>query len=214
MKKFYYALMIAVFTAVTAWNNDAFAQYPGEKMYSNSYDGYTNVRNAHSSKGEILGKLHNGNSYVVVIGMVDNWIKVKYNGSVGYVHKNYVSDTPSAPVTSGVDAKWIEGAWCGDGGYSFLLLFSNGKYCYHSQYNEICYGKWKLEYDTIFLTRTAILDYDIPSESRLRLEIDKSAKTIDGMTKWRLPESLEEGEDGFTRSYFQLLKKGAGKYVK
>ena len=68
--------------------------YTEPRMYSNSYDGYTNVRKGPSSKASVLGKLRNGNEYVVVVGEVDNWLEVEYNGQIGYVHRNYVSEIP------------------------------------------------------------------------------------------------------------------------
>ena len=44
-----------------------------QRVYSHSYDGFTNVRKGPSSKASVLGKLRNGKEYVVVIGEVDNW---------------------------------------------------------------------------------------------------------------------------------------------
>lgn len=219
---FIIALTLCVVSAGLIWagnengspDPEMSAQSSGTRLYSNSYDGYTNIRNAPSSKGQILGRLNNGDDFVVLISMVDNWCKVNYNGNVGYVHRNYVSSSPSKPVTSGVDANWLNGLWCGDGGYSYYFIFSNGRYCLHSQYNEVCYGRWHLEYDTIVLTRKYIVDHELESSAVERMHINKSARTIDNMTKWRLPEDLEEGEDGFTRSYFNFVKKDVAKYVK
>ena len=123
------------------------------KMYSNSYDGYTNVRKSPSSKGEVLGKLRNGNEYVVVIGEVDNWYEVEYYDQIGYVHKNYVSETPSKPVTVDVDANWVEGIWFLEGGWQCYLIFSNGKYTVVGEwYENIVAGKWHLEEDNIVFT--------------------------------------------------------------
>ena len=120
------------------------------KMYSNSYDGYTNVRKSPSSKGEVIGKLRNGNEYVVVIGEVDNWYEVEYYDQIGYVHKNYVSEIPSMPVTVNVDAKWVEGIWFCYEGMQCYLIFSNGTYTLVGEgYENIVAGKWHLEADYI-----------------------------------------------------------------
>lgn len=59
------------------------------KVYSNAYDGYTNVRKGPSSKSRILGKLRNGNEYVTLLGMEGNWYEVQYYVQIGYVHKDH-----------------------------------------------------------------------------------------------------------------------------
>lgn len=128
------------------------------KMYSNSYDGYTNVRKSPSSKGEVIGKLRNGNEYVVVIGEVDNWFEVEYYDQIGYVHKNYVSETPSKPVIVDVDAKWLEDSWS-DGGYWGYYVHKNGKFDLWQQYGDMGSGTWRLEGNEIVFTLTKVTEF-------------------------------------------------------
>ena len=129
-----------------------------DRVYSNSYDGYTNVRKSPSSKGEVLGKLRNGNEYVVVIGEVDNWLEVEYYGQIGYVHKNYVSGTPSKPVTVDVTAKWLEDSWS-DGGYWGYYVHKNGKFDLWQQYGDMGSGTWRLEGNEIVFTLTKVTEF-------------------------------------------------------
>ena len=129
-----------------------------DRVYSNSYDGYTNVRKSPSSKGEVLGKLRNGNEYVVVIGEVDKWLEVEYYGQIGYVHKNYVSETPSKPVTVDVTAKWLEDSWS-DGGYWGYYVHKNGKFDLWQQYGDMGSGTWRLEGNEIVFTLTKVTEF-------------------------------------------------------
>lgn len=187
------------------------------KMYSNSYDGFTNVRKGPTTKSEVLGKLRNGNEYVVVLGEADGWLEVQYYDQIGYVHKNYVSATPSQPVTVDVDAKWLEGCWTAHY-YSYYLIFSNGRFVLEHQYGTIAYGKWHLEGDQIVLTMTYVTDYgkdfDYRRGQKERLTINKSARRLDSMTKVKMPAELEEGEDGISLATFKYLRKEANKYVR
>lgn len=189
----------------------------GDRLYSNSYDGYTNVRSAPSSKGQVLGRLYNGSDYVICITLVDNWFKVNFNGRVGYVHKNYVSDTPSEPVTSGVDANWLNGYWSYDGSMAYVI-FSNGRFAQEHQYGTLAYGKWRLEGDKIVLRVSYVTsygrDFEIKSGQFEEFTIDKQNRTVGYMNKWQMPDELEEGEDGITKSYFAILRKEANTYAK
>lgn len=187
------------------------------RMYSNSYDGYTNVRKSPSSKGEVMGKLRNGNEYVVVIGEVDKWLEVEYYDQIGYVHKDYVSETPSKPVTVDVDANWLNGCWT-DYGYVYYVVFSNGKFACEHQYGTMGYGKWHLEGSEIVFVMTYVTEYGREMECKTgqkeRYIINRVSSKMGQMTKWNMPAQLEEGEDGITKSYFNALKKSANKYVR
>ena len=48
-----------------------------------------NVRKGPSTSFDIIGKLSGGNS-VKIIGKIDNWYKIEYNGSYGYVSATYI----------------------------------------------------------------------------------------------------------------------------
>ena len=187
------------------------------RIYSTAYDGYTNVRQAPTSKSQILGKLRNGNEYVVLVGMEGNWYQVEYYDQIGYVHKDHVGDTPSMPVTVDVDVNWLSGCWSNEG-YSYTLIYSNGKYTEEHQYGTMLHGRWHLEGNEIVLTTVYVTEYgksfDLKRGNVDRLTINKTARTLGGMRKWNMPAELEEGEDGVTKGLFNVLKKEANKYVK
>lgn len=187
------------------------------KMYSKSYDGYTNVRKEPTTKSEVLGKLRNGNEYVVVIGETEGWLEVQYYDQIGYVHKKFVCGTPTVPVNVDVEAKWFEGCWT-DSYYSYYCIFSNGKFAYEHQYGTMSYGKWHLEGNDIILTTTYVTDYgkdfNIRRGSIEKYFINKNARRLGPMKKIKLPSQLEEGEDGMSLAYFKSLRKEANKYVK
>ena len=187
-----------------------------DRVYSNSYDGYTNVRRGPSSKSEVIGVLRNGNESLVVIGEVDNWIEVEFHEEIGYVHRDYVSETPSKPVTVNVDANWLNGCWT-DYGYVYYVVFSNGRYAYLHQYGEMGYGKWYLEGNEIVFVLTYVTEYGREMECKTgqkeRYIINRASNKMGEMNKWDTPAQLEEGEDGITKGYFNTLKKLASKYV-
>lgn len=200
------------------------------RMYSNSYDGYTNVRKGPSSKAEVLGKLKNGNEYVVLLGESEDWLEVQYYDQIGYVHKNYVCQTPSMPVTVDVDAKWLEGPWSVEGNgydYLYILIFSNGKYCQthwlpgtvedwegaytdmevlgdDGVYCEFNYGKWHLEGNKILFTSR--------KGETVSMVINPSSKTIDSYSKVNLSNMDELTPT--SKAGFKSFRQRTNKYVK
>lgn len=193
------------------------------RVYSNAYDGYTNVRKEPSAKAEVLGKLRNGSDYAVLLGQSGDWIEVEHDGEVGYVLEKYVSDTPSEPVTVDVDGDWLEGVWFTNGGWTCYLIFNTGKYVKQGEwYEDITYGKWHLEGNEIVLTATYCnkqsrwWDDSFKSE---RLVIDEENGTVGGVLKSDVYESLEEDEEAggsmvFSKEEFKAEKKRIGRAVK
>ena len=168
------------------------------RIYSTAYDGYTNVRQSPTSKSKILGKLRNGNEYVVLVGMEGNWYEVEYYDQIGYVHKDHVGDTPSKPVTVDVDANWLSGCWSGEG-YTYTLIYSNGKYTEEHQYGTILHGRWHLEgFDIVFTAEDVTefgQEFGITPGDTERFTIDKDAETIGEMIKGYYEEEIESEAD-------------------
>ena len=85
-------------------------------IYSNSYDGFVNIRQRPSAQSAILGELVNGGSPATFISSSGKWYKVSYNGIVGYVHKNYVkvktiSQGSSSSASGGTVYYVVIGSW-------------------------------------------------------------------------------------------------------
>lgn len=197
------------------------------KMYSIAYDGYTNVRQSASAKSNILGKLRNGKEYVVVVGEEGNWIKVEYNGQVGYVHKDHVGKTPAEPVTVDVDASWIDGCWVDEGkryegGHLYFLTYSNGRFAeyheYESEYGLLCYGKWRFEGDEIVLIPVYVTDggdaFGVSRGDVEAFKINKAGRKLGSMTKVNINASYEaRGGHCVDKEIFNYFKEEAKKYV-
>ena len=66
-----------------------------QKVYSNAYDGFVNIRQAPQSKAPILGVLRNGPEGAILLSTEGEWKKIDCNGIVGYVYEKYVQDTPT-----------------------------------------------------------------------------------------------------------------------
>lgn len=65
-----------------------------KKVYAVAYDGFVNIRRAPNKKARILGVLKNGPEGALWLGVENGWVKIDYNGIVGYVYSKYVQDTP------------------------------------------------------------------------------------------------------------------------
>ena len=68
----------------------------GQKVYSNAYDGFLNIRQAPNGGAPILGVLKNGPDGAILLGSEGEWKKIDYHGIVGYVYGKYVQFTPTA----------------------------------------------------------------------------------------------------------------------
>lgn len=238
MKKFYLAMLViaAIFTVTSCGNRGKKAEKAEaetiadvqdaadweQRVYSHSYDGFTNVRKGPSSKASVLGKLRNGKEYVVVIGEVDNWLEVEYNGQVGYVHRDYVSERPSKPVYVEVD-KWIEGLWYTHGGFQCYLFFSNGNYVLVGEwYEDIVAGKWHLEGKEIVLTPEYFDKssrwWDDSFREVVRLEVNQKARTLGDIEKSPFgdpnsPDYRNEGAMDWSKADFRIEKKRISKLL-
>lgn len=102
-------------------------------VYSNSYDGYINIREQPSSKSKILGKFPNGPQGAKLISVEGNWSKVDLNGVVGYVYSSYVQMAPTEAVH--ISASAVIGEWYWSDGHQDerYIIKSNGKFI-----NEFC----------------------------------------------------------------------------
>jgi len=52
-------------------------------------DGYTNMREASNTKSKVICKIYEGNKFLI-LDKSQNWWKIKYNGDIGYMHKNRI----------------------------------------------------------------------------------------------------------------------------
>ena len=198
------------------------AEAPTVKMYSNSFEGFTNIYKEASGNAEVIGTLRNGSEYVVVVTEADEWVEVKFEEQTGFVPASFLKETPSKPVTIDVDAKWLEGVWS-DSGFQYVLLFADGRQCIEHKYSTLNYGKWHLEGNEIILTMLADvdtgLDLSYPIGTVLRYTINKDEETLGNgsgyeMYKWDLEDEIEEDEGGISKSEFLALQKTTKNIVK
>lgn len=190
--------------------------HSGPKIYSNSSDGFTNIRQSPSSKSPIIGVLRNGNDFLYQAGDEGKWLAVHYNGTIGYVFKSIVSSYPSDPVYVDVDTKWLQGAWTSSGGQIYYFVYSNGKYAQVYQYGRVCYGKYKLEgYDIVF-TPTVIFDgeYGDLSRGEERLAVNLSPRRLGNLKKKQLPREEEVYGGEITIEYFFEIRKDVNRRVR
>ena len=142
-------------------------------VYSNCYDGYLNVRQAPTTKSQIVGKLKNGYEGAELLGVEGTWSKVRVNGVVGYVASKYLQSTPTEPVY--VDASAFIGQWARvhmNGGTGFTIK-SNGKFTMEGTSGASYSGSWYLAGDKL------ILKYSDGTKSTCSI-IDEYNLDIDG----------------------------------
>ena len=201
----------------------------GRFIYANAYDGFVNVRAQPSAKSAKLGKLKNGPSYLIKLGVEGNWTKVKWQNGVGYVNSSLVGDTPWKPVTLNIDANRIEGQYSFN--HSDLLIFSNGRYVGFWNCTPMEYGVWRFEGNEIVLTTKIVtefeelwqLGYCVGNERRM--EVDEQDSTLGSMFKRTLEskrkliaefgENYSEGDETILLSKEDFLeyKRKAAKLV-
>ncbi|MBQ5647652.1 MAG: SH3 domain-containing protein [Alistipes sp.] len=170
------------------------------RLYSNAYDGYVNIRQAPTTKSPILGRLFNGNDYIVQLGVQGNWHLVQWQGTVGYAHKNMVGYSPWKPVNIYVEASWLEGAYgycgCKTNHWSYIV-FSDGRFVEVGDYgypgDDYAYGTWVLEGSSIVLTTKYVTAFGkgvqgvkVGKQVRFAVKINGQDTTIGDYEKYRL----------------------------
>lgn len=110
-----------------------------ETVYANSHDGFLNIREEPNAKSAIVGRMYNGDHGAIDLGIeVGNWIQVERHGSyggdfstVGWIHKNYIQNTPSSPALmkdKDVSGVWIAQTPFGTLSFTSLIFFDDGSY--------------------------------------------------------------------------------------
>ena len=189
-----------------------------ERLYSNAYDGYVNVRKGPSTKTAVLGRLHNGSSSLVKTGVDGNWYKVDWYGTTGYVHKNMVGASSWPEVYLDVEADWFQGKYNVDGngeGIYYYYIFSNGKFAYvYDDDAELAYGTWRLEGSDILLTTKYVTSaahdpgYGVEAYGHEeRMYVNVSGGTVGSIIK------EAASSNNYWHSKFQSSKKNANKFV-
>ena len=198
------------------------------RLYSNSYDGFVNVRQDKSVKSPILGKLKNGEDYLVQLGVDGNWVAVNWHGMTGYVNKSVVGSTPWKPVYLDIDSNGFQG-WYSNG-YTSYLVFSNGKYAAVHQYGDLVYGVWRFEGTDVIFKARSVTDYGrscnnyVGQEERYGVTVKSKSNITFGSHKKKLlrPNSYYYSRDEYlsgsdmvvSKEDFQDYKKKVSKLVK
>ena len=145
-----------IMKALTAWDEmqaDAIGWYEEEEItlvFSNSYDGYLNVRAQPSSKSQVVGTLHNGPNGAELLGVEGKWTKVRINGVEGYVWSANIQSTPTEPVhinASAVVGDWV---WSNGSRINEYYIKDNGKFGYMTSGDE-GNGTWYLSGSNLIL---------------------------------------------------------------
>ena len=134
------ALILIVAAGITT---DTFATVDGY-VYSNAYDGFTNIRESPSTKAAIVGILPNGNYPAEVVTTFKHryWYYIYYRGCYGYVAKSQIDRTPAQSVNLDITAKWLAGSWCYNN--NTITLDTNGNFMFKDCYGKDHAGKWRL----------------------------------------------------------------------
>lgn len=155
-------------------------------IYSNSYDGYLNVRERATVKSRVLGKFPNGPQGAELVRYEGNWVKVAVDGVVGFVSKAYTQNTPTAPVFN--DANYVIGAWsAAEDNKDDLLIFDNGTFAFWNGDTKPAgpagVGRWYLEGYNIILRQSYDMFFGEYARKEMRWNIDAKAETMDNRYK-------------------------------
>lgn len=191
--------------------------YSRPKIYSDSFDGYLNIRSTPSAKGNIVGTFRNGQVPGYTIKQEGNWIKIYYEGVTGYVYKKHTSSEPTIEVTVNVDGSWLQGLW-EDEDCGVYMLFDNGTYAWDTGYDETIMGTYRLAGNSVVLTPVMYKQLirapyggeyvedvgymeDSDSESFV---IDVSSHEIGGMKRKEFDPTGEGGSDVTREQFFKV----------
>lgn len=121
-------------------------------VYSNSYDGYLNVRAQPTTRSQVLGTLRNGPEGAVLLGVEGKWVKVRVNGIEGYVWAADTQSYPSDPVNISADSVIGEWVWCDENAhFDSCTIESNGKFYMSGYLSMETSGKWHLSGNNLVL---------------------------------------------------------------
>lgn len=141
--RFTFALIVAAFisipTQVIASGGDYY-----DYVYSKAFDGYTNIRNQPSTRGQIIGRLPNGDHAAEFLDVAydnSNWYYIRYKNIYGYVAKSQVSDYPTNAVNLNITTTWLAGKWFDNAG-NCLTLDKKGNFVLDGAFKAV--GKWRL----------------------------------------------------------------------
>ena len=113
-------------------------------VYSNSYDGYLNVRAGASTTSQVLGILRNGEA-AELLSIEGKWTKVRVNGIEGYIWTADTQTTPSDPVyisSASVIGEWV---WAdANAHFDTCTVESNGDFNLYGYLSGDVSGKWHL----------------------------------------------------------------------
>ena len=120
-------------------------------VYSNSYDGYLNVRAGASTTSQVLGILRNGEA-AELLSIEGKWTKVRVNGIEGYIWSADTQSYPSDPVYIDASAVVGEWAWCDENAhFDSCTIESKGDFYMSGYLSMEASGKWHLSGHNIIL---------------------------------------------------------------
>lgn len=120
-------------------------------VYSNSYDGYLNVRAGASTTSQVLGTLRNGEA-AELLSIEGKWTKVRVNGIEGYIWSADTQSYPSDPVYIDASAVVGEWAWCDENAhFDSCTIESKGDFYMSGYLSMEASGKWHLSGSDIIL---------------------------------------------------------------
>ena len=121
-------------------------------VYSNSYDGYLNVRAEPSTKAQVVGTLRNGPEGAELLGVEGKWTKVCVNGIEGYIWSADTQSTPTNPVYISADSVIGDWEWCDEyAHFDSCTIESNGDFYLSGYHSMETSGKWHLDHSDLIL---------------------------------------------------------------
>ena len=141
--RFALTLIVTAFISIPAQVMASGGDYY-DYVYSKAYDGYTNIRNHPSTRGQIIGRIPNGDYAAEFLDIAyenSNWYYIRYKNIYGYVAKSQVGDYPSNAVNLNITTKWLAGKWFDNAG-NCLTLDKKGNFVLEGSFKAV--GKWRL----------------------------------------------------------------------
>lgn len=181
------------------WKSDSrIEQYPSHEspdaadmVYSNSCDGFTNIRSYPSAGSPVVGKFFNGPKGATILERNTNWVKVSFNGVEGYAYAPITSWVPTPEVTVDISSGWLYGEWIPSTPDPLVTytFYENGTFSY-SNYIGVGYdftGKWYLDgSDIVLVEKWNNGEFDLRT---YKMHLDGTNRTIEGYKQGHLDTS-------------------------
>ena len=186
---------------------------PRYDVYACAYDGFVWICSEPTTKSTWLAKFRNGSKGARKLDTSNGWTLIDYDGTVGWVVSQYITDVPTRDVSVDLSDGWQVGWWT-DGSLN-VLVFDNGTWECSGEIFIFSRGTYIEEGNALnFKTVQYFYDHGGERIEPGKLTIDKASGRLGPYHKATFCAPGDYGAGTFTKDQFRSLSKSVYKEVK